>query len=155
MSKYQFSLVFLIFLFFFPISSKSEENKSSLTVFCTNNKDGTGSCLTSSQDPVECLLIPGSVVECKDANNNELICVSDHAATAIVEISCEKQKRGINTNNSKNSFDSIITNVKAVGSDQIESDELDEFEGSSEPVLDPSDQPNLGDNIDSPFANPF
>ena len=111
--------------------------------------------MTSSQDPVECLLIPGSVVECKDANNNELICVSVHAATAIVEISCEKPKSGINTNNSKNSFDSIKTNVKAVGSDQIESDELDEFEGSSEPVLDPSDQPNLGDNIDSPFANPF
>ena len=152
MSKYQFSIVFIIFLFFFPISSKSEENKSPLTVFCTNNKDGTGSCLTSSQDPVECLLIPGSVVECKDADNNELICVSVHATSAIVEISCEKPKSKINTNNPENSIDLIETNVKAVGGDQIE---LDEFEGSSEPVLAPSDQPNLGDNIDSPFANPF
>ena len=111
--------------------------------------------MTSSQDPVECLLIPGSVVECKDADSNELICVSVHATSAIVEISCEKSKSEINTNNSKNSFDLIETKVKAVGNDQIQSDELNEYEGSAEPVLAPFDQPNLGDNIESPFANPF
>ena len=152
MSKYQFSIIFLIFLFFFPSTSKSEDEKSHLTVFCTNNKDGTGSCLTSSQDPVECILIPGSVVECNDAANNELICVSVHATSAIVEISCEKPKSDISANDANVTNDPVEINSKAVVNDQIESDEL---ESISKPVLTPSDQPNLGDNIDSPFTDPF
>ena len=152
MSKYQFSIIFLIFLFLFPSPSKSEDEKSRLTVFCTNNKDGTGSCLTSSQDPVECILIPGSVVECNDAANNELICVSVHATSAIVEISCEKPKTEINANDANITNNPVEIDSKAVVNDQIESDDL---ESISKPVLTPSDQPNLGDNIGSPFTDPF
>ena len=62
----------LLILLFSPIILRSEEeNSDRLTVFCTSNKDGTGACMTTSQDPVDCILVPGSIVDCNDKHKNE------------------------------------------------------------------------------------
>ena len=152
-NKYSiFLLVFLLTLA--PNTLRSEEESNTqVTVFCTNNKDGTGSCLTSTQDPVECVLVPGSVVECNDANENELICVSVHATSAIVEISCEKPIAESNrTVRNKNPDTSKINTYQSDNDEIIDSGEL---ESKSETPVITSDQKITEDSVDSPFTDPF
>lgn len=48
----------------------------SFNIFCTSNKDGTGSCsdLASGQS-LNCIIIPGNVIDCKNSLGNSLQCV--------------------------------------------------------------------------------
>lgn len=146
-----------IFLLLFIITSntfRSEEiGDAQTTVFCTNNKDGTGSCLTSTQEPVECILIPGSVVECTDKDDNELACVSVHSTSAIVEISCEKTKNLIQRADILD-IPSADQQLKS-GTISNKNNASDESESTSEAYLTAPERPLLEDAGESPFVDPF
>lgn len=54
----------LFFLHPFQVSAASEE---SVSLFCTSNKDGTGSCFDESgRNQFECLIVPGTIIPCKN-----------------------------------------------------------------------------------------
>ena len=146
--------IFLLLFITASNTSRSEESvDAQTTVFCTNNKDGTGSCLTSSQEPVECILIPGSVVECTDENDNELSCVSVHSTSAIVEISCEKTKTSIEPADTLN----IPSTDKELKPGTIFNNNIgaDESESTSEAYLKAPERPLREDVGESPFVDPF
>ena len=146
--------IFIFLLAIAPNAFRSEEeNNAQITVFCTNNKDGTGACLTSSQKPVECILIPGSVVECTDKDEEELACVSVHSTSAIVEISCEKPTAAIQQADiieipsaSEELKPETTANNKNIS---------DRSESTSEADLTTPDRPLLEDAGESPFVDPF
>ena len=148
-------VLFLLILIITPNLSRAEEgNDTQITVFCTNNKDGTGSCLTSLQESVECILIPGSIVECTDKDKNELSCVSVHSTSAIAEISCENPK--VESKRIDN-VDIPITS-KEFNSESAANNKRDgsgRFENRSESELAPPDRPRFVDTDESPFADPF
>ena len=142
---------FLLILLFSPIILRSEEeNSDRLTVFCTSNKDGTGACMTTSQEPVDCILVPGSVVDCNDQDKNELSCVSVHATSAIIEISCEQP----NTENTEVKIEDETINI---GQEPLADGELEsaEIESNPDSTSVPTDQPLPEGTGDSPFADPF
>ena len=157
-NKTKFAIaIFILLLFTTQNTFGSEEDDTQITVFCTNNKDGTGSCLTSSQESVDCILIPGSVVECSDKEKNQLACVSVHSTTAIVEISCETPKPIIRETNtteilsgSKELNLSSGDKNKSINADQYETSPTEDMEDVASP-----DQPPVEDAGESPFADPF
>ena len=151
--RLQLTIASIIFLLFFsPNILRSEDSDSEpFTVFCTNNKDGTGACLTTSQEPIDCILVPGSVVECNDQDKNELSCVSVHATSAIVEISCEKP-------NSETIQIKREESTKTTSQEDLVDGEIiesAEFEIKTDPTPVPTDQPLPKGSISSPFADPF
>ena len=143
--------IFIFLLAITPNTVRSEEKKDTqMTVFCTNNKDGTGSCLTSLQEPVECILIPGSIVECTDKDKSELACVSVHSTSAILEISCEKPKAIIKQTE--------ITEIPVMSEEpnpESKSNNSGELESTlgAEPAT--SDRLLQEDTTESPFTDPF
>lgn len=147
--------IFALLLAITSNTSRPEDgDDTQITVFCTNNKDGTGSCLTTSQEPFECILIPGSVVECTDKDENELACVSVHSTSAVVEISCKKAKA------SSQQFDileipSASEELNPESAADNKSDGSGRFENRSESELAPPDRPRFVDTDESPFADPF
>jgi len=147
--------IFFFLLFITPNALRAEQKKNSsqITVFCTNNKDGTGSCLTSSQKPVECILIPGSVVECTDEGDNELACILVHSTSAIVEISCEKSKAAIQQVDIIEipSMSEELKPEATANNNRVS----DRSESTSEADLTTPDRPLLEDAGESPFADPF
>ena len=149
--------IFLLLFITASNTSRSEESVDSpTTVFCTNNKDGTGSCLTSSQEPVECILIPGSVVECTDKDDNELACVSVHSTSAIVEISCEKAKASSQQANIVE-IPKTSEELNPESAYNNKNDSSDRFEIPSEAGLATPNRPRFDDTDESqsPFADPF
>ena len=143
------SLLFLL-LFCPNILRSEQQNSDRLTVFCTSNKDGTGACMTTSQEPVDCILVPGSVVDCNDQDKNELSCVSVHATSAIIEISCEHPDTEINA--VKIEDETINIDSEALTDGELETDEI---ESNPDSTAVPTDQLLPEGTGDSPFADPF
>ena len=152
--KLQIAL-FLLILIITPHTSRSDEsNDTQITVFCTSNKDGTGSCLTSLQESVECILIPGSIVECTDKDKNELTCVSVHSTSAIAEISCENPK--VESKRIDNiDIPSTIKELNAESAANNKEDSSEQFENRSTAGLATPNRPRLDNTDESPFADPF
>ena len=106
--------------------------------------------MTTSQEPVDCILVPGSVVDCNDQDKNELSCVSVHATSAIVEISCEHPDTEINA--VKIEDETINIDSEALTDGELESDEI---ESNPDSTAVPTDQLLPEGTGDSPFADPF
>jgi hypothetical protein len=46
-------------------------------IYCTSNQDGTGECINSDDNSiVDCTLIPGQVITCRDSQNQRLSCIN-------------------------------------------------------------------------------
>ena len=106
--------------------------------------------MTTSQEPVDCILVPGSVVDCNDQDKNELSCVSVHATSAIIEISCEHPD---NENNEVKIEDESLN----IGQEPLADGELEssEIESNPDSTSVPTDKPFPEGTGDSPFADPF
>ena len=106
--------------------------------------------MTTSQDPVDCILVPGSIVDCNDKHKNELSCVSVHTTSAIIEISCEQP----NTENTEAKIEDETINI---GQEPLADGELEsaEIESNPDSTSVPTDQPLPEGTGDSPFADPF
>ncbi len=65
---------YLALNFFLAFSASSRE--LGFNVFCTSNMDGTGVCsdLLSGRS-LNCIIIPGQVIDCKNSLGNSLQCV--------------------------------------------------------------------------------
>lgn len=49
---------------------------SGFNIYCTSNLDGTGACNRVDNDkPVDCLVIPGGVIDCKQPGEEPIQCV--------------------------------------------------------------------------------
>lgn len=49
---------------------------SGFNIYCTSNLDGTGSCFrVDNNQPIECLVIPGGVIDCKAPGEPPIQCV--------------------------------------------------------------------------------
>lgn len=45
-------------------------------VYCTGNRDGTGLCVNrESSEPLDCIIIPGQVIDCKTGSGKSFQCV--------------------------------------------------------------------------------
>ena len=94
--------------------------------------------------------MPGSVVDCNDKDKNELSCISVHATSAIIEISCEQP----NTENTEATPKQTNINIdsEALNDGELESGEV---ESNPESTATPTGQPLPKGTGDSPFADPF
>lgn len=65
----------LLSFIFFPITAAKSRDLG-FNVFCVSNKDGTGICsdLVSGHS-LNCIIIPGQVINCKNSLGNSLQCV--------------------------------------------------------------------------------
>ncbi len=49
-----------------PVGPSVDSGSGKVNVYCTNNRDGTGSCFeTSNNTPYDCVAVQGTVVPCK------------------------------------------------------------------------------------------
>ena len=68
-------IIFVPFFFFFflPLHVSASSNET-ISLFCTSNKDGTGSCFDESgQNQYECLIVPGAIAPCKNPDSGRTI----------------------------------------------------------------------------------
>ena len=65
-------------------------SESEFNVYCTSNLDSTGICVDeSSKNLLNCIVIPGQIIECKDQSSNEYECVLIAQVTATqAQFSC-------------------------------------------------------------------
>jgi hypothetical protein len=48
-----------------------------INIYCTSNQDGTGECVNSDNNSiVDCTLIPGQVITCRDSQSQLLSCIN-------------------------------------------------------------------------------
>jgi len=49
---------------------------SGFNIYCTSNQDGTGSCnRVDNNEVVDCLMIPGGIINCKEKGESAIQCV--------------------------------------------------------------------------------
>lgn len=77
----------LIAISFFSTVANS---KNEFNVYCTSNLDSTGICVDeSSKKSLNCIIIPGQIIECKDQASNEYECILIAQVTATqAQFSC-------------------------------------------------------------------
>ena len=65
-------------------------SESEFNVYCTSNLDSTGVCVDeSSKNSLDCIIIPGQIIECKDQSSKEYECVLIAQVTATqAQFSC-------------------------------------------------------------------
>ena len=52
------------------------QSTSAFSIYCTSNLDGTGACnRIDNNQPVECEMIPGGVINCTENNQNPIQCI--------------------------------------------------------------------------------
>ena len=65
--------IFFIFFFLHPFQVSAASGES-VSLFCTSNKDGTGSCFDESgRNQFECLIVPGAITPCKNLDSGGTI----------------------------------------------------------------------------------
>ena len=91
-SKKKLILLFLMLPLLQQASAQMEDD--SFTVFCTGNHDSTGHCLeageTNQSQNLECIMVPGNIVDCKNEHNEQIDCILITATSAQAEFSCRK-----------------------------------------------------------------
>ena len=67
-------------------------------VFCTSNLDSTGACVNlKNQQPLDCLIIPGQLIDCRSSLGAKFQCVLYSQVTATqAEFFCNSQAELIN-----------------------------------------------------------
>ena len=74
--------------------ASAQMEDDSFTVFCTGNHDSTGHCLeageTNQSQNLECIMVPGNIVDCKNEHNEQIDCILITATSAQAEFSCRK-----------------------------------------------------------------
>ena len=72
----------------------SQSGEDAFTVFCTGNQDSTGICLESNnpdeQKKLDCIMLPGNIIECKNKSKEKVECILIAATSAQAEFSCNK-----------------------------------------------------------------
>ena len=72
----------------------SQSSEDAFTVFCTGNQDSTGICLESNnpdeQNKLDCIMLPGNIIECKNKSKEKVECILIAATSAQAEFSCNK-----------------------------------------------------------------
>ena len=62
---------------------RAAKSQSEFSIYCSSNMDGTGKCRkVESDEVVNCIIIPGGVVACKDTEQKKYECVQYGAITA-------------------------------------------------------------------------
>jgi len=91
-SKRKLILLLLMLPLLQQASAQMEDD--SFTVFCTGNHDSTGHCLeageTNQSQNLECIMVPGNIVDCKNEHNEQIDCILITATSAQAEFSCRK-----------------------------------------------------------------
>lgn len=68
----------VLFLFAHPVfcQVQNPDISGGFNIYCTSNKDSTGSCVNlKSQKLLDCLIIPGQVIDCKGSSGKKFQCV--------------------------------------------------------------------------------
>ena len=161
-SKKKLILLFLMLPLLQQASAQMEDD--SFTVFCTGNHDSTGHCLeageTNQSQNLECIMVPGNIVDCKNEHNEQIDCILITATSAQAEFSCRKNTQQTINSATKSLSEStqeqpnILPEV--VGEENIQED--------SNNIKDLTENDNTTDNQDETdgslnnsnvFNNPF
>lgn len=81
----------LLFLGFISSTALQAQGLETFSIYCTSNLDGTGKCRTEDgDDAINCLIIPGGIIACKDAKKKKYECVQYGSITAKqTQFACE------------------------------------------------------------------
>ncbi len=72
---YFFSASYYFFVFSLPLAY-AQSSTSGFNVYCTSNRDFTGTCVNLvSSDSYDCILIPGQVIDCLTKDKLSFQCV--------------------------------------------------------------------------------
>ena len=73
--------------------SKQQSLVDGFNVYCTSNRDGTGACFNEETNKsLDCLIIPGQLIDCKTKRGRKYQCVLYNIITASqAEFSCTKE----------------------------------------------------------------
>ena len=122
--------------------TSAQMDDGSFTVFCTGNHDSTGSCLevseTEETKQLECIMVPGNIIDCKNETNEQIDCILIAATSAQAEFSCRKNRSNSINEETADSIDNASIEV------DIDQNNLIENEGD----------PNIEVKTDV-FSNPF
>ena len=82
---------------FLPTSLAQDLNNASqaeFSIYCNSNMDGTGKCnRVDNSETINCIMIPGQIIACRDKNNRRYHCVQYGAIVAWqTQFSCLSSK---------------------------------------------------------------
>ncbi len=96
------------------VSSQMEfsDSSSGFNVYCTSNKDATGSCINlNSQKLLDCIIIPGQLIDCRGSMGKRFQCVLYSQVTETqAEFFCNPDSKFITTDDvlDESSFNNVF-----------------------------------------------
>ena len=144
--------------------ASAQMGDDSFTVFCTGNHDSTGHCLeageTNQSQNLECIMVPGNIVDCKNEHNEQIDCILITATSAQAEFSCRKNTQQTINSATKSLSEStqerpnILPEVFGQENIQEGSNNIKDLT-ENDNTTDNQDETNGSLNTSNVFNNPF